>query len=673
MPDRNFTALLASFQRSCRSRATAHAVIVSAAVAALTAVIAGLTSVSAQVVQIASSSAFLVCLSALVHIWRRQWTLARTAQMLERSSAGLDNLVITAEEVVRGKAAAVHSVVRRGLIDAAAARLHQHTPGALVPTAVMVTAATGSVVALTALLVTMPSMALSGPLRPPWSESAAPRLPARGDIAVTVTPPSYSGRRVVEVTNPESIDVLEGSRVRITASTEAGEVMVIAEDGSRAPFQFARGTLQHELLATTSRALIVRHQGGVDGNRDRLLQLRVKVDAPPVVRIKAPAKDLAFPEARGEVALQLESSDDVGLSSLSLRYTRVSGSGESFTFEEGELPLRVRAEHPDRWTADGVISLSALELQDGDTVVYRALATDRKPGSDPATSDTFLIEIGRLSGLASTGFALPDERDRQAISQQMLIIKTERLHATRNQLAVEALTEQARLLAIEQRMVKAEFVFMTGGEVEDEVEEAAHGHELAEGRLENAAQIELLTAIREMSRAEARLNDGDTADALTFERSALRALQRAFDRRRYLLRTLPERTRIDLTRRLSGELDAARSSAAAAALTEDDPVVVRARGLVADLMAADSSAASLTLLASRMLAIDASAESLQAAAAALATAREPEARRTAARRAQAALLATVAARLPRGTSTGIERTPLWGRWAEEARPSGVPR
>ncbi len=59
-------------------------------------------------------------------------------------------------------------------------------------------------------------------------------------------------------------------------------------------------------------------------------------------------------------------------------------------------------------------------------------------------------------------------------------------------------------------MVKAEFVFMTGGEVEDEVAEAEAGHELAEGRGENQSQVDLLAAIREMSRAEARLNAGDT-------------------------------------------------------------------------------------------------------------------------------------------------------------------
>ena len=90
-------------------------------------------------------------------------------------------------------------------------------------------------------------------------------------------------------------------------------------------------------------------------------------------------------------------------------------------------------------------------------------------------------------------------------------------------------------------MVRAEVVFLGGGEVQDEVEEAAHGDELQEGRLENRGRVEMLRALGEMSRAEARLVAGDARGALVFERRALTALLAAFDRRRYFLRTVPER------------------------------------------------------------------------------------------------------------------------------------
>ena len=108
-------------------------------------------------------------------------------------------------------------------------------------------------------------------------------------------------------------------------------------------------------------------------------------------------------------------------------------------------------------------------------------------------------------------------------------------------------------------MVRAEVVFLGGGEVADEVEEAASSNELTEGRLQNTGRAEMLRAINAMSRAEAELNGGRASEALVFERAALAALERAFDRRRYFLRTLSERTRIDPARRLTGDLTGARS------------------------------------------------------------------------------------------------------------------
>ena len=261
--------------------------------------------------------------------------------------------------------------------------------------------------------------------------------------------------------------------------------------------------------------------------------------------------------------------------------------------------------------------------------MYHATARDQKPGVDASVSESFLIEIGKVAGIASTGFALPDDRERQSLSQQMLIVKTERLEAERPALTADALTEQAKLLGIEQRMVRAEFVFMTGGEVEDEVEEAAAAHELTEGRLENQGQAELLTAVREMSRAEARLNAADTAGALIFERAALRALQRAFDRRRYLLRATPERARIDLDRRLQGDLTHARSSVQERRDTAADPVVARARAAMLELAARDPSAPSDASLAATILSVEPGSEALRTAALRLSSARTPDERRAA--------------------------------------------
>ncbi len=84
----------------------------------------------------------------------------------------------------------------------------------------------------------------------------------------------------------------------------------------------------------------------------------------------------------------------------------------------------------------------------------------------------------------------------------MIVLKLQRLRAREPSLARAAVEEELGALAAEQRAVRANFIFLTGGHVEDEEEEAEHSHEIQEGRLENTARKEIATAIQFMSRAE---------------------------------------------------------------------------------------------------------------------------------------------------------------------------
>jgi hypothetical protein len=108
-------------------------------------------------------------------------------------------------------------------------------------------------------------------------------------------------------------------------------------------------------------------------------------------------------------------------------------------------------------------------------------------------------------------------------------------------------------------MIRAEFVFMLGGEVENEEVEAEQSPELQEGRLQNRGQRDLRTATIAMSQAEKLLTGANTREALVAERAAVTALQRAFSRDRYILRALATRSQLDPARRLTGNLSEAAS------------------------------------------------------------------------------------------------------------------
>lgn len=654
--ERRFLEALGEHRRRLRVTGVARALMIAAAGAgALAAGLAGAGVPPAEARLYGGAAVFVIAAVASAAQWRR-WTIARTVRRLESVLPSSQHVIATAAQVLAGRLRSPHPVVREELLAGAVDRLEDARPDRVWPLRQPIALALGMMAALICLLVALPEPhsigAIAEPPRISPGDGRTPRL------QVTVTPPDYTGLEPMVLTDPQTIDAIAGSRVRIEVAGAEGAAL-IGPDGSTAPFAQEGGTAWSELTAERSRSVVVR-MGEAGHSIDRLLWLRVEPDRLPVVRIVEPARDLVFGDVPGTVPIAIEARDDLGLAAVALRYTRVAGLGENFTFEEGEWPLRIERRAPGLFVARATLSLASLGLQDGDTLVYRAVARDARPEGGESRSESYLIEIGRLSGLASGGVDVPEVRDRYALSQQMVIIKTERLHARRESLPRDARAEEARLLAVEQRMVRAEFVFMTGGEVADEVEEAEHSHEIAEGRLENAAHREILAAIHEMSRAEEALNGADTARALVHERAALQALQRAFDRRRYLLRTLPERSRIDPRRRLTGDLDAAQSSAFPLSELPSDPVVPRARELLVTLAAMERGSAADTSraeLASRIMALDPASETLRRAAMRLADAAEVSEQREATRALQRVLLELISRRTATGRSW-LERNSL---------------
>jgi hypothetical protein len=402
-------------------------------------------------------------------------------------------------------------------------------------------------------------------------------------------------------------------------------------------------------------------------------------DTPPAVRINEPGRDTAVATGTGTLTIGLDGRDDLGLASLALRFTKVSGGGENVTFTEGAIPIAIERVSDREWRGRARWPLDGLGLAEGDVLVYRAVARDANPAGAPVQSDAFLVEIGRSSEIVGAGFALPTEERKYAISQQMVIYKTEQLLAKSSSGRAKPVSpeprsgeggwlEQTRMIGMEQRMVRAEVVFLSGGEVEDEVEEAAHSHELAEGRLENRGRAEMVRAINFMSRAEAQLNDGRAAEALVFERQALASLERALDRRRYFLRTLPDRARIDTTRRLTADRREARSWVRDRAASATPSSIARQREVMRELASAAAQTPAVDAsLAARVAAIDPASPELQKAAVGIATARSPDERSGAMQAAMQAVTAHALKTLPAAAVVAMPADPFTGRLADSRK------
>jgi hypothetical protein len=452
-------------------------------------------------------------------------------------------------------------------------------------------------------------------------------------VDVVVTPPAYAGGRSHTLHDPSRIEVLAGSHLHLAIRSRAARVLVEtirARDSIPAQND---DTFAADILADADGYIAVEPHGanGAAGAR-RLIGLSVLPDNAPRVRITAPGKDLFLRDAHRTLDVNVEAGDDIGLASLKLLYTKVTGSGERFTFSEGELPITVTRTDPHAWTAHATWNLESLGLEPGDMVVYRAVAADHRPGASPSESDSFIAEVLAPGGNAAPGFDVDPEQERYAVSQQMVILKTERLAARKPQMSVEEYATSAAELAAEQRKVRAEFVFMMGGELADapdvtnmteinEETEANGEDDILAGHNANQGRLALVRAIRSMSRAAASLTSADLSGALPHERAALSQLERAFSHARIILRALTERERLDLSRRLTGVLTDASRDARPRAEPELEPRVTALRRVLADvatLAAGDSlNASRASALAERVLRIDPSSRELQQVAAKL--------------------------------------------------------
>lgn len=518
---------------------------------------------------IAIAAFTLIAIAASVFVSARRARTPRVAAALvERHDPSLRNLLITAEQL-RTEPSLTSPAMRDRVLAEATRRAAGIDLRRMIPTARDTTfAAAGVALFLVSALVRLPARSAESGI-PPTAGSPVSRFPEGAGFILALEPPAYSGRSPATLTDPASIEVLAGTR---------------------GTFRF--GLRQHVQLRVNSREaertdVTFTESGFVGiagGGLDRLVPLTVIPDRAPDVRITAPAKDLRVTSTAASIPIAVEASDDLGLQSLELRYTIVSGAGEQFTFSEGTLPASIARSDDRAWKLNGVLPLATLKLEPGDALIYRAVAKDTRPGDAGATSsDTFFVEIAGPGDVPLDGVEMPPDKERYALSQAMIVLKIERLRGREMSLARDTLADAAGTIAAEQRSVRANFIFLLGGEIEDEQEEAAHEHEITEGRLANQARREISTAISLMGRVERALAAISTGDALPPARDAVKALQRAFGHSRYLLRALPSRVRIDPARRLSGDVSSALDWSRLLAPPAPDAVAEAARAALLDL------------------------------------------------------------------------------------------
>lgn len=495
-------------------------------------------------------------------VWQGRGARSRraAAARIESRHPDFRNVIITAEEL-RAHPARASAWMRERVIADAATRLRALHASDVVRLARPLMLCAAALAVWAAVILGIPGRAATA-LTDAAGRLGGVRATGSSDVRLVaeLRPPQYTNIAARELVNPERIEAIAGT-VLVLRLVTGGDGWRIRFGTTALPLRRERDGLTTEMVLSESGYFAIEPAGAAsssaaDEPRRVLVPVTVTPDRAPTIRIDAPGRDLLLPPSATQIPLLASATDDFALQSLEIKYTKVSGSGEQFEFEEGTLPLAVTRNSDQSWRGSARLAIDSLNMEPGDALVYRAVGRDRRPGeAGVATSDTFFVEIQGPGHVALDGIEMPPDEQRYALSQQMVVLKIERLRARQRSMPRADLEEASASIAAEQRSVRANFIFLMGGHVEDEFEEAEQSHEIQEGRLENSARKEISEAIHQMTLAEQGLTAIDTGRALPPAKAAVEALQRAFGRNRYILRTLAARSRIDPSRRLSGELD----------------------------------------------------------------------------------------------------------------------
>ncbi len=374
-------------------------------------------------------SALLATLGVACIVMLLWWLRARSgrtnmaaAGRIERTRPEFQNVVFTAAELAEHPGRARPWIRQRVMADAN--RLVQGlSPRAVVPLrrlvvvcAVAVAAAIGVIFnvherAAEVIVATIQRAADGG------SAESQPR------IVITLQPPAHTKLPTVRLVQPDRLNAVEGTDVRLVI--EGGQPRRVRFGTRTLALRQEQGAAVAEHTLRESGYLAIEGDGG-----PRLIPVAVTPDRAPVIKVEKPGRDLLVPDASPAVAV--ETTRDRRLRprpQLALRYTKVSGSGEQFEFVEGELPLRVAREDAQAWRGHGASGAVAARAGTGRLARLsrrRARRASRRRGrSRPPTPSS--SKIAGPGQVALEGFEMPPDRERHALSQQMIVLKIQRL------------------------------------------------------------------------------------------------------------------------------------------------------------------------------------------------------------------------------------------------------
>ena len=638
--------------------------------------------------------------------WRRARALRderRAALLLEERVAGVDHLLTTAleadlsgpvGEAVRRRARERLATIRvQRVVPYTFGRVVAWAAATLLVSAGLLAAAPGGPAAVWARWArpsweSQPAAAdrpgAGRAATPAGSVGGAALAPALTAIQVRVTPPGYTGLPPREEASDGVLAALAGSHVSVGVLATGGILAARRATGEALDaVAVPGGWTVSWVLEPGDRGVdlaLLRGAGDTAVADRRVVPIAVVEDRPPEVTLELPRADLVVATASGVIRVRARATDDFGVGDWDLHWVRSSGSGESFSFEEGRWAWDGVSALGDTLVADFALDLATTGLGAGDVLHLRAEARDRNDVTGPGlgVSATRLVRVAEPDALdeVTTLVGFPIEREREPIlSQRMIILLTEELLEQAATLDEEAFRERSARIADEQDRLRErveEAVFVRAGVAEEDpepsvadapptpavappIELPGHDHD---GNPVLAVNPDLLEAFNAMWEASRLLRQAEPAPSLPPQHRALARLQRVREAERVYARGRVTRPPLDLdAARGTGKVDEAAPVPRSAG--EAAPDGARWRGEVEavaeTLSGGGRGAAEVAALALRLQGLAAAVLAAPDGSVGAAAAIERAARRVAAgaHEEARALLAEAAAALTPGAAPGL--------------------
>lgn len=432
--------------------------------------------------------------------------------------------------------------------------------------------------------------------RPHPTSSRAPLMPEITAAQVTITPPSYTGKKQRRQQQLD-LEVEEGARIQweIRTSQQLSSIKLILNDTGHLNLeaQNKEGTLwSGSLNAHYSGFYQVKLADKLSG----LYKLALIKDQPPSITVQAPASytviDYGMPQ---QVTMQVTLADDYGISAAGIQATIASGSGEAVKFKEQPLPFEaVFNGARKQYTLQRTIDLRSLGMQPGTELYLYVQAQDNH--RQYSRSGMYMVvlpdtaQLMNLEGLANSVNVKPE----YFRSQRQIIIETEQLIRDKDTLPEKIFKQRSNDLGIDQRLLRLRYGRFLGEETatnlgeervgeeehddhdhehakEEEavnakdfnnagkiIDQFSHKHDIAEDAsfFDPATKQQLKATLAEMWNAELRLRTFKPQEALPYEYKALRLLKDLQQKSRaYVGKTSVKTTPLKPEKRLTGELD----------------------------------------------------------------------------------------------------------------------